>query len=46
VEWRLAIETVSSPAAKEVTKNEAVVILDITEDILGTESVDIFNTLH
>lgn len=46
MECRLAIETVSRPAAKDVTKNEAVAISDITEDIIGTESVDIFKTLH
>ena len=36
MEERLAIETVSSPAATAVTTNEAVASTATTEDILGT----------
>ena len=42
MEERLAIETVSSPAAIDVATNEAVASVEITVDIMGTESVYIF----
>ena len=46
MEERLAIETVSSPAAIDVATNEVVANTKITVDILGTESVYICLTLH
>ena len=46
MEERLAIETISSPAAIDVATNEAVASVEITVDIMGTESVYIFLTLH
>lgn len=42
MEWRLAIETISSPAAIDVTTNETVASSEITVDILGTESAYVF----
>ena len=46
IEERLAVEAVSSPAATDVATNEAVANVEITIDIMGTESVYIFLTLY
>ena len=46
IEERLAVEAVSSPAAIDVATNEAVANVEITIDIMGTESVYIFLTLY
>lgn len=37
-DWRLAVETVRSPAAKHVTTNAAVAKMESTSDIVGTVS--------
>ena len=39
MEWKLAIETFSSPAAITITTNEPVVNPENAVDIFGTESV-------
>ena len=46
IEERLAVEAVSSPAATDVATNEAVANVEITIDIMGTESVYIFLNLY
>lgn len=40
IDWRLAIETVSSPATKAVNAKAAVAKQESTNDIAGTESVN------
>lgn len=37
-DWRLAVDTVSSPAARDVAVNEAIVKIEMTVDIVGIES--------
>lgn len=37
-DWRLAVDTVSSPATRDVAANEAIAKIETTLDIVGIES--------